>query len=796
MFHRLHRPVARLLTMALLATGLVLPVGTALPSAVSAGPAPAPTITSFTPTKGGFSGGTTVVITGTGLSGATAVTFGDDPAASFTVDSATQITAITPSHAVGPVDVTITRGTTATAGSQFVYQPEITLLDDFFDPGDPDVKVPFLLATGSDGSVWATQFTLGSGDNNSVFKIQSDGTTVTYTAPSPITEIQSITAGADGNMWATGSEATGGYRHLLRITPDGTFTDLTDASLCDSQYVVSGGDGNIWLVNTSGCGTSNYNAVRVTPDGTFTAFPVASLTTDFNVGFVTAIAGDRIFIADVNGTAYVLGTDGSVSSFIPCNKDPLSPLQALNSVIGPDGNLWVTCYDSNGGLFTPGSGYLARVTLGAMDISLSAITYYDQTDFAAMGVPFFITIGADGNIWVSQIVGQAPPGSPAPFDPSGQFLRISFPDDYNTPVIEDFDSDILFAFYFSSSPDGYMYAGQFSLFVYYATFLLGTLSEILEGCFQNNTPECAAIGVQNFNSVGGIFKVDVGTAPAPTVDVPTAGAGTIGLSWQAPARSGAGPILGYRIKYSTHADMSDATVIDTGDTSLSRTLSSLPNGRYYVRIATTNALGTGPYSQLRTVDVLTPEPPAAPTGVEARPGNGSASIAFTPGDDGGAPITKYQYRVGKGAWTDAVGTSSPLTVSGLTNYQTSTIRIRAVNSVGSGAPSTPVQVWPRRAAPSLTSVVSIGTSGIRARFGVLTVPGGTVSHYWVFAYEKGTDTVVSACRSTAAARTCNLTGLTAGTEYDVAVRGFFFLPGLFFAQPTLDSTRQTIRVNS
>jgi len=71
---------------------------------------PAPTITSFAPTSGAST--TSVVITGTGFTGATAVKFNGVNAASYTVDSATQITAVVPATATtGPISVTTTNGT-------------------------------------------------------------------------------------------------------------------------------------------------------------------------------------------------------------------------------------------------------------------------------------------------------------------------------------------------------------------------------------------------------------------------------------------------------------------------------------------------------------------------------------------------------------------------------------------------------------------------------------------------------------------------------------------------------------
>jgi hypothetical protein len=65
-----------------------------------------PTVTGVSPGSGAQSGGT-VTITGTNLSGTTAVLFGGVPAVSFTVNSATSITAQAPPGAAGTVDVTV-----------------------------------------------------------------------------------------------------------------------------------------------------------------------------------------------------------------------------------------------------------------------------------------------------------------------------------------------------------------------------------------------------------------------------------------------------------------------------------------------------------------------------------------------------------------------------------------------------------------------------------------------------------------------------------------------------------------
>ena len=67
-----------------------------------------PTVSSLSPTSGPTAGGTSVIITGTNLTGATAVKFGPANATSFVVNSATQITAVSPANALGAVSVAVT----------------------------------------------------------------------------------------------------------------------------------------------------------------------------------------------------------------------------------------------------------------------------------------------------------------------------------------------------------------------------------------------------------------------------------------------------------------------------------------------------------------------------------------------------------------------------------------------------------------------------------------------------------------------------------------------------------------
>jgi choice-of-anchor C domain-containing protein len=66
-----------------------------------------PAVTGLSPASGSTAGGTTVTITGTGFTGATAVSFGGIPATSFTVVSDTQIQATAPAEQAGTVGVDV-----------------------------------------------------------------------------------------------------------------------------------------------------------------------------------------------------------------------------------------------------------------------------------------------------------------------------------------------------------------------------------------------------------------------------------------------------------------------------------------------------------------------------------------------------------------------------------------------------------------------------------------------------------------------------------------------------------------
>ena len=91
-----------------------------------------PAVTGVSPAIGPATGGTAVEVKGAGLDEATAVRFGSVPAKSFTVNSPSSITAVSPQVELpGPLDVTVTgaTGTSALIHDRFRYLPAITGLN-------------------------------------------------------------------------------------------------------------------------------------------------------------------------------------------------------------------------------------------------------------------------------------------------------------------------------------------------------------------------------------------------------------------------------------------------------------------------------------------------------------------------------------------------------------------------------------------------------------------------------------------------------------------------------------------
>ncbi|MFX0578987.1 IPT/TIG domain-containing protein [Nocardia nepalensis] len=123
---------------------------------------PLPILISLTPISGPAAGGTTVALTGVGLTGATGVSFGATPATSFTVVSDTLITAVAPAG-VGTVQVTVTTAVGSSNGLAFTYLsvPALPILASITPISGPVVGGTLVILTGT-GFTGATAVSFGA----------------------------------------------------------------------------------------------------------------------------------------------------------------------------------------------------------------------------------------------------------------------------------------------------------------------------------------------------------------------------------------------------------------------------------------------------------------------------------------------------------------------------------------------------------------------------------------------------------------------------------------------------------
>lgn len=247
----------------------------------------------------------------------------------------------------------------------------------------------------------------------------------------------------------------------------------------------------------------------------------------------------------------------------------------------------------------------------------------------------------------------------------------------------------------------------------------------------------------------------------------TPGSSSLAASWTAPS-SGGSTITDYVIEYST--DGSVWTTFNDGlSTTASTTISGLTNGTaYYVRVSAVNVAGTG--TAVTSATTSTPRTtPSAPSITSIVAGDAELSVRFSAGGTGGSAITAYQYSINGGStWVNTVATSSPITITGLTNGTRYQVSIRAVNIVGSGVASNVIASTPRTTpgAPTITSVTA-GANQASVAFTLSDDGGSSVTNY-----EYRVRTASWTAWETAAATSSPLviSNLVNGTTYDLQIR--------------------------
>ena len=249
---------------------------------VSLGP---PTITSFAPTTG--CAGTSVVITGTNYSGVTAVQFGGVNAASYVVNSTTQITAVAGASATGAVTV-VTGSGTATGGT-FT----------FTTPGAPT-------------AVTATASTICAGQSSNLNATNSGNYINWWTAASGGTLLGTV---ASATNFSVAPGATTTYYAEAVSASAGTITNIYNYTGAVQTWTVPAGVTSI-NVDMSGAkggtGTNNYG-VGANGGRTQATYPVSAgqvlniYVGGLNVGATGGYNGG----GNGGGAAYSAGAGGA-----------------------------------------------------------------------------------------------------------------------------------------------------------------------------------------------------------------------------------------------------------------------------------------------------------------------------------------------------------------------------------------------------------------------------------------------------------------------------------------------------
>jgi hypothetical protein len=399
-----------------------------------------PFVASITPASGNVVGGDTVVITGEFLTGATAVTFGGVAATSFTVNSATQITAVVPAHAAGSVDVSVTTaGGAVISANLFAYgatpsAPSIGAVT----AGDGQASVAFTAPTNNGGfaiigyTVIASPGPITATGTTSPITVVglTNGTDYTFTVTATNLLGTSLASGVSNAVKPNAAPVISGTPapsvnegEPYRFTPTASDIDTGDVltfsatglpswlSISSVTGVVSGAPTN------SDVGVSDSIVVSVS-DGTASVSLTPFTITVVNVNDAPTITSSPVTTA-TQGEAYSY-------TLIAADED-VGDTATLSAVILPE---WLT--------FNPATGVLGG-TPGNADVGNHPVTL-KVTDAGGLSVDQSFTVTVAN-------VNDAPLISGTPLTSVDQDVAYSF-----TPTASDVDVGDVLTFSITNKP--------------------------------------------------------------------------------------------------------------------------------------------------------------------------------------------------------------------------------------------------------------------------------------------------------------------------------------------------------
>jgi hypothetical protein len=226
-------------------------------------------------------GGTSVVLTGAGFTGTTAVAF-KGTAATFTVDSDIQITTLVPSGATtGPITVTNPDGT-GTSSANFVGESALTITD--MDPGRGQFR---------------TQVALTGSGFTEVTDVEFNGVSADFTVVSDVEIITQVPSGA-GTGRITATNASGSatsqsrFQFLLDQHRSVVHLDLVGHLVASGEVRIPDGTGicdNDRRISVQRYSSGHWRAVRRDSTGTSGGYRVTLPDTSGKYRVVVAREG-------------------------------------------------------------------------------------------------------------------------------------------------------------------------------------------------------------------------------------------------------------------------------------------------------------------------------------------------------------------------------------------------------------------------------------------------------------------------------------------------------------------------
>ncbi|MBB1616513.1 IPT/TIG domain/outer membrane autotransporter barrel domain-containing protein [Pseudomonas sp. UMC65] len=372
-----------------------------------------PTLTSVAPNSGSTAGATAVTLTGSNFTGATSVSFGGTAAPSYTVNNATTITATTPAHAAGAVNVTIiTPGGSATLTNGYTYAvpaPTVGPVSATVAANSSANSITLSLSGGA-----ATSVAVASAASHGT--ATASGTSISYTPTAGFSGTDSFTYTAT-NASGTSSPATVTITvtpPTLAITPT-TLPNGTQSTAYSQTLSTSAGTAPYSYAITAGSlpAGMSLNTGTGTLSGTPTAGGAFNLTITATDAY--SATGSRAYTLLINGLPPVAN---ALSTTVAANSS--ANTIPLNITGGAATSVAVASAPSHGSAtasgtsisYTPTAGFsgadsftytatnasgtsspaTVSITVGAPSITLSPGSLSNGT----AGTPYSATLNATG----------------------------------------------------------------------------------------------------------------------------------------------------------------------------------------------------------------------------------------------------------------------------------------------------------------------------------------------------------------------------------------------------------------